>query len=158
MGREARINKKLTRKQTAFIKGIVEGKPATQAAMIAYNVTKAKTASVIASQNLNKLSIREALDEALRAEGLTVDILAKNIGNLANSTPQKVSGDTVLKANVELLKLHGGYPDKKSYQFSMSIKSKIKDMSYSGAKEELNRLNNTLKELEEEETGDVNRA
>lgn len=148
MGREGKIQNKLTRKQSAFIKGILAGKSLTQSAMIAYDVSNSKSASVIASQNLNKLSIREALDIALHSQGLTLDILTKNIGNLANATSVKVSGETILKANIELLKLHGAYPDKKSYQYQMSVQGRIKDMSYSEAKEELDKLNVSLSEFE----------
>ncbi|OGE18136.1 hypothetical protein A2769_02725 [Candidatus Daviesbacteria bacterium RIFCSPHIGHO2_01_FULL_37_27] len=153
MGREAKINKKLTPKQTTFVKELVNGKSATQAVMSAYNVTSTKTASVIASQNLNKLSIQEALEKILRTKGLTLDTLAENIGNLANSTPQKVSGETILKANIELLRLHGAYPDKKSYQFNMSVKGKIKDLSYSEAQAELNQLESKMVEFEEDVVG-----
>lgn len=148
MGREGRIRNKLTRKQTAFIKSILSGKSLTQSAMIAYDVSNSKSASVIASQNLNKLSIREALDEALRSQGLTLDILTKNIGDLANATPAKVSGETVLKANIELLKLSGAYPDRKSYHYKMTIQDRIKGMSYAEAKTELNKLNSNLAEFD----------
>lgn len=148
MGREGKIWNKLTRKQNAFIKGILSGKSLTQSAMIAYDVSNSKSASVIASQNLNKLSIREALDIALRSQGLTLDVLTKNIGGLANAIPAKVSGETVLKANIELLKLSGAYPDKKSYQYQMSIQGRINNMSYSEAKEELDKLNSSLIEFD----------
>lgn len=66
MGREAKTHNKLTKSQDAFVKGILSGKTPTQSAMVAYNVSSSKSASVIASQNLNKLSIREVLDEALQ--------------------------------------------------------------------------------------------
>lgn len=140
MGREAKINNKLTLKQTSFINGLVNGKSATQAVMQAYNVTSTKTASVIASQNLNKLSIREALDIALRTNGLTVDVITSNIGNIANKIPAKLSGGTVLKANVELLKLHGAYPDRKNNQVIYNARTRIESLSYDEAKKELERI------------------
>lgn len=150
MGREARLSNKLTKKQDTFVKAILAGGSATQAAMSAYDVNDSRTASVIASQNLSKLSIQQALDNALRSEGLTLDVLTRNIGDLANTKPAKVSGETVLKANIELLKLQGAYPDKKTYQYQMTIQGRIKDMSYAQAKEELNKLNTSLKEFESE--------
>lgn len=156
MGREAKIHNKLTRKQNAFVKGILSGKNPTQAAMIAYDVSNSKTASVIASQNLNKLSIREVLDEALRSQGLSLSAITSNLGNLANSKPEKISGDTVLKANVELLKLHGAYPDKKSVQLSYSVKRSIREelenMSFEELKAKHARIDADLKELLEEDT------
>lgn len=147
MGREAKINNKLTKKQGVFVKGILGGQSATQAAMVAYNVGNTKTASVIASQNLNKLNVREALEEALSSQGLTLGVITGNIGNLANSKPEKVSSDAVLKANVELLKLHGAYPDKKSYQFSLSAKAEIRSMTFQEARIALEKLNQNIDEL-----------
>lgn len=152
MGREAKTHNKLTRSQDSFVKGIVSGKNPTQSAMAAYDVSNPKTASVIASQNLNKLSIREALEEALSSNGLSLSSITSNLGSLANTKPDKVSGDTVLKANVELLKLHGAYPDKKSFQFSYSVKDKIESMSFQELKAEVVKLDTDLKELLEEAT------
>lgn len=151
MGREARINQKLTRKQTMFVKQLADGKSATQAAMVAYNVSNPKTASVIASQNLNKLSIREALEEALSSNGLSLSIITSNLGSLANSKPEKVSGDTVLKANVELLKLHGAYPDRKSFQVSYSFRDRIKSMSSQEVEAEIEKIESETKEILDEE-------
>lgn len=147
MGREAKINNKLTRKQNFFVKGILNGQSATQAALVAYNTEDPNVAKVIASENLTKPNVREALEEALSSNGLTLDIITGNIGNLANSKPEKVSSDAVLKANVELLKLHGAYPDKKSYQFSLSAKAEIRSMTFQEAKTALNKLNQNIDEL-----------
>ncbi len=153
MGREAKIMNKLTKKQNAFVGALVSGKSATQAVMVAYNVNDSKTASVIASQNLSKLSIREALDEALRTNGLTVDVITGNIGGLANTKPDKVSGDTVLKANIELLKLRGAYLDKKSFQVSYSVKQQLSSMNYRELKSEVERLDNELNEIMSDNPG-----
>lgn len=147
MGREAKITNRLTRKQNSFVKGILSGQSATQAAVTAYNVRDTKTASVIASENLTKPNIKEALEEALSSQGLTLGVITGNIGNLANSKPEKVSSDAVLKANVELLRLHGAYPDKKSYQFSVSARADIKSMTFQDAKSALEKLNQNIDEL-----------
>lgn len=152
MGREAKIHNKLTKKQDAFVKGILSGKNPTQSVMAVYDVSNSKTASVIASQNLNKLSIREVLDAALSSQGLSLSAITSNLGNLANSKPEKVSGDTVLKANVELLKLHGAYPDKKSFQVSYSMKHELSSLSFEELKKRNEELDNDLKELLEEDT------
>lgn len=152
MGREAKINNKLTRKQNVFVNELVNGKSATQAALAAYNTNDPNTAKVIASENLTKPNIREALEEGLRTSGLSLSVITNNLGKLANAKPEKISGDTVLKANIELLKLHGAYPDKKSFQFNYSVKEKINNMSYQEVKEEMARLDVELKELLEEAT------
>lgn len=147
MGREAKINNKLTRKQGVFVNGLLSGQSATQAAMVAYNVSNSKTASVIASQNLNKLSVKEALEVALSLQGLTLDVITGNIGNLANSKPDKVSSDVVLRANTEILKLYGAYPTTKSYQFSVSARADIRSMTFQEARIALEKLNQNIDEI-----------
>lgn len=147
MGREAKINNKLTRKQDIFIKGILCGQSATQAALTAYNTDNPNIAKVIASENLTKPNIREALNAALSSQGLTLDVIVGNLGDIATSKPEKVTGDTVLKANVELLKLHGAYPGKKSYQFSVSARADIRSMTFQEARKALGKLNSQIEEL-----------
>ncbi len=153
MGREARINNKLTRKQTVFVRELATGKSGTQAAMAAYDVSNSKTASVIASQNLNKLSIREALDEALCLNGITPDLITSEIKALATKQVDKVSGDVKLKANIELLKLMGAYPGTKHANLNVNIKAGIKDLTMSQIKEELMVIDDELADVLGEATG-----
>ena len=135
-------------KQKQFVKEYIETNGnGTEAAMRVYNVKNRNTAHAIASENLQKPTIREAIDEVLRTKGLSLDVIAGNIGKLANSKPEKISGDVVLKANVELLKLHGAYPDKKSFQFSYSAKQQLSSMSIEELKREVERIDTELKEL-----------
>lgn len=146
--------KKLTLKQRKFVVGYIEnGGNGTQAAMNVYNAKNYNTAHTIASENLQKPTIREAIDGALRTKGLTPDVITGNLGNLANSKPEKVSGDTVLKANVEVLKLMGAYPGSKHTTVNVSFKAKLKDMKYQDLKkyvEEMRQNNDELiKEIEE---------
>lgn len=47
------------------------------------------------------------------SSGLSLDVITENIGQLANSKPDKISGDVKLKANIELLRLYGAYPSTK---------------------------------------------
>lgn len=147
MGREAKTHNKLTKSQDSFVKGIVSGKTPTQSAMIAYNVSNSKSASVIASQNLNKLSIREALDEALRSNGLSLSVITSNLGSIANSKPEKISGDTVLRANVELLKLHGAYPSTKHERLNVNVKAKWSNLTFQQIKERRKEIDQELKEV-----------
>ena len=147
MGREARLNKNLTRKQVIFINGVIQGRSATQAALEAYNTNDPKVASVIASENLTKPNIREALEEVLSSNGLTPSLITSNLGTLANSKPEKISGEVKLKANIELLKLMGAYPGSKSVQVSYSIKDRVRGMSYQEIKVELEKVDNEANEL-----------
>jgi len=75
---------KLTRKQAAFVKELVENpkQSATQAVIKTYNVNNAKTASVIAAENLAKPSIISHLDNA---KDLVEDVIQSNITQYRNS-------------------------------------------------------------------------
>lgn len=119
----------------------------TQAALDAYDTQSPAVAHSIAAENLRKPTIREALEEALCPQGLTLSQITENLGELANTRPVKVSADTVLRANVELLKLHGAYPDKKSYQYTYSAKQNISALPFNDLKQELEKIDGEIKEL-----------
>lgn len=145
--------KKLTKKQKIFVREIIRGSNATYAALAAYQTKNVNSAKVIGSRLLTNANVQEVINESLRSEGLSPSVLAKNIGNLANSTPQKVSGETVLKANIELLKLQGAYPDKKSFQVSYSVKQQLSSLSYQDLRKELDQINNELNEVIKDDPG-----
>lgn len=71
---KAKIKDGLTPKQAKFVKGIAEGKSATQAALSAYDVKNYGTAAVVATENLNKPNIREAVQRALEHHQLTPEM------------------------------------------------------------------------------------
>lgn len=147
---KAKINKKLTTKQTVFVREIIKGSNATQAALAAYQTNNVNSAKVIGSKLLTNVNVQEVINESLRSEGLAPSVLAKNIGNLANSIPERVSGETVLKANVELLKIQGAYPNKKvtiQRDFMAEMRAKWDNMSIEELKEELDEIRATNAEL-----------
>ena len=61
----------LTIKQRRFVKRTLETGNPTRAAMDVYDTTKRNVASAIASENLRKPAIREQVEQALEAEGVT---------------------------------------------------------------------------------------
>lgn len=142
---------KLTLKQHTFVKRFIENKGnGTQAAMDSYDVKNYNTAHAIASENLQKPTIIEAIDEALRSQGLSLSVITSNLGEIANSKPEKISGDTVLKANVELLKLHGAYPNSKTstqVSYTSERRAWFSSLSYEDAKKELAKLRAETAEL-----------
>ncbi len=84
---------KLTMKQLNFVDAKLAGKNGTEAAMIAYNTTP-KVASVIATENLNKPSIQEALDMVYEKRGITLDrIVAPHDAALKANRVVSVEGD-----------------------------------------------------------------
>lgn len=64
-------SRKLTIKEAKLVKGVAEGKTQTQAAIDA-GYSK-KTATVIASENLRKPNVQEALHMELQRQGITLE-------------------------------------------------------------------------------------
>lgn len=74
--------KKLTIKQKKFVKAYVANDGnGTKAALAAYDTVDDKAASVIASENLEKLSVKEAIESALVKHGITMDAAVKPIAD-----------------------------------------------------------------------------
>lgn len=80
---------KLTQKQAKFVKGIAEGKPATVSAQESYDVKNYGTAAVIASENLNKPNVKEAIDLAMVKLNLTPERVLKPIDDALNDDDVK---------------------------------------------------------------------
>ena len=74
-----RIRKRLTIKQQKFIAKTIQTGNATQAALAVYDTTKITTARGIASENLQKPSIYEAIEQGLKAEGVTPQTVIKSL-------------------------------------------------------------------------------
>lgn len=77
---------KLTVKQAKFVKAKAEGKTGVQAAMEAYDVKDEATARSIASENLTKPNIQDALEVAFQKQGLTLDKLVEPIAKGLEAT------------------------------------------------------------------------
>jgi phage terminase small subunit len=78
---KSRKRTKLTPKQAKFVKGVIEGKTMVKAAMDAYPTVDYKSASVMAAQNLEKVSIKEALAGAYDRAGITADRIARKLSD-----------------------------------------------------------------------------
>ena len=76
---------KLTMKQAKFVKGIAEGKPPTVSALDAYDTDSYGTAAVIASENINKPNVKEAIDLAMVKLNLTPERALKPIDDALDS-------------------------------------------------------------------------
>ena len=143
---------RLTLKQRQFTKEYLKSSNGTQSALQVYDTKDPRVAQAIASENLSKPIISKTIEEALSKKNLTLDTISENINYLASSRPEKINADTMLKANIEFLKLLKAYPDKKSYSFNMSLSGKVKDMSYADTKKQLESINNTLDSLQDDDT------
>lgn len=138
-------------KQNLFVKKYLEnGQNGTQAALAAYDTKDPVTASVIASENLDKPNVREMVENALRKNDLTPDKITGNLKKIAIQEPEKVSANVVLRTNVELLKLWGAYPGSKHTSLNVSFKGKIKEMKFQDLKKYVEGLRSQNDELLEE--------
>ena len=138
----------MTLKQKLFVKKYIQnGGNGTKAAFHTYNVKNVAVACSMASENLRKPLIREAIEEALRLQGLTADQLARNLEVLANAQVSKVSADVKLRANIEVLKLTGQYPTQKHANINFSVKANLSHMRIEDLQKEGERIDGDLHEL-----------
>lgn len=154
MADHIKLSNGLTPKQnqlkTEVLKQITEqGKVnMTKVGLKVFDTDNPESARVMATQALQNPTIQEQIQESLNRVGLTPDVITNNLKFLAIQTPDKVSADVMLKANVELLKLYNAYPGKQSLNLNLSLKGKIKDLTPKQAQEELEKLNSKLGNIE----------
>lgn len=97
--------RKLTRKQRAFITEYIKnGQNGVQAVLRAYD-TSYDTARAIASENLAKPNIKEAIEMALAKSEVTPEFAIGNIKKVATLTDENPTAS--LSANKLILQLHG---------------------------------------------------
>lgn len=97
--------RKLTGKQQAFVTEYVKGKRnGTKAALQAYETADPTVASSIATENLNKPYIQQAIDNALLKAGATPEFAVNQLYEVALQS--KELGAKRL-ASKDLLELHG---------------------------------------------------
>lgn len=111
--------KGLTPKQAKFVQGIADGKPAYKAALDAYDAADMNSASTIAAENLQKLTVKEALEPILAKHEINLDTAIAPIGKGLKAIKQnEFTGEktedlqTQLKASDRALKLLGIGVDK----------------------------------------------
>lgn len=138
-GGSIRLPNGLTPKENAFtatvVKQIAEGKPVNGRAAILehYDTTDPQVASGIATENFRKPRIQEAIQKALASNGLSIEKSLAGISELAEAKEYKMSGETKLKANIEILKLFNAYPGQKQSSHETNINI-FTGLSYEEAK------------------------
>lgn len=124
--------RKLTKKQRGFVRDYVLTENGVQAALKNYDVADYKTAAVIASENINKPYVKEAIEEVKRtvAEALTDELLLeKHLALLDQARfdyftfPKKMSDEEVEEkvnaVGMELVVIQDG--EKGRYAFYKTI-------------------------------------
>lgn len=107
---------RLTMKQKIFVDEYIKSKGnGTQSALKAYDTTDKVTASVIATENLKKVSVSEELERILTREELSLNTFTTKLSDVIQSEPAKgYSGADIMDAVKTGLKLHGVLQDKKT--------------------------------------------
>jgi phage terminase small subunit len=146
MGRARKLKNGLTQKQTKFkniiLKQIADGETmnATEAAAIAYDVKDRKVAGSMGEENMKKPEIQRTIQEELEKHGATPSTIAGNLTKLANGTPEKYDASTILKANIEILKLQGSYKEEVKQHFSFTLNQQINNLTFKEIEDELKGL------------------
>lgn len=97
----------LTLKQRIFIKNYLKNGNATEAAVVAYKVKNRNVAGVIASENLRKPNIVNAIIRSLDKCGLSDNYLAIGLRQIIESgTGIKANAETTTKGIELAFKLH----------------------------------------------------
>lgn len=139
----------MTVKQRLFVKKYVENKGnGTKAALDAYDVKNYNTAHSLAIDNLQKPTIQRAIELALERVGLSDESISEMLRDATVSgIGVKATNKDSLRGIDMILKLKGAYPDKKSYQFSYSVKQQLSSLSHEELKKELGIIDHELNEL-----------
>lgn len=116
---------KLTPKQAKFVEGIARGKTQAQSALEAYDTDNERVASAIASENLTKPVIRQALEPIFEKHNISLETAIAPIGKALTATKVVIHGnkedafaevvedlDMQLKGSDRALKLMGIGQDK----------------------------------------------
>ena len=124
--------KRLSLKQKKFVKKYIEsGGNATEAGLEAYNVKNRKSAQAVAYQTLDKPQVQEALELALKKNGITLDSITGEVATLAFEKDVRPTADTKLKASIELLKLLNAYPERVQKHLSYSVRQNLTEKNFS---------------------------
>ena len=143
--------RRLTLKQSRFAKEYVaNGGNGTQAALKVYNSDDYDTAAHTAEDNLKHPQIQQEVEHLANQEGVTRSTILRKFNHISSKEAEKWSGDTILKANIQLASILGMYPGSKHTNLNVSIKGDLAKMKYQDAKEALNKLRGTNNTLIEE--------
>lgn len=116
---------KLSIKQRKFVKHYVETSNGTQSALHAYNTKSVGSAHKLSKQALSNPMVVDEIEKVLKANGITLEGTTNRLKEISEWQPDKISSDTVLKANIELVKLLNGYNNKVSKVENKSISIKL---------------------------------
>lgn len=153
MGGAKRMRNGLTQKQNKFkdivLQQIRDGKQinATEAAAQTYDVKSRDVANAIGAENLANPSIKLTIEQELDKIGATSSQILWNLNKMANATPEKYDASTILKANIEIMKLRGMVKTDQTQNFSLTFNQQVNNLTFKEIEEELAMMRATNEEL-----------
>lgn len=142
------VRLKPTWKERRFAEEYVKnGGVGTTAALQVYDTDNYKTASSISSENLEKPRVIETIEQIAANQGITADKILSNFNKIAVVEPEKVTAEAIIKANIEMAKILRLYPDKKTTHVRLDVKSKLKEMNFTEAKNAYQAMHQDNKEF-----------
>ena len=145
--------RELTVKQKRFVQKLVETGNGTQAAMDAYDVKNYNTAHAIASENLQKPTIKRELELALEHAGLSDNYISDLLreATVAGLGVKATNADSL--RGIELVSRLKGHLDKEDKNTSLTQTNvyieELKLLGEEGLKSKLNSLLQEIKQLQD---------
>jgi len=136
----------LTMKQKRFIKALPVAKSATEAAVMAgYSVNSARA---IATENLAKPAIRQAIERSLEKVGLTDEYLGSAIKTIVDKGMENnPTASDALRGIDMSLRLKDRYPASKTLSASLNVRASLRAKNVDELEEELSRVRARAQEL-----------
>lgn len=142
---------RLTLKQKQFVKKYIEHKGnGTKAALEVYDTSDSNVAHAIASENLQKPTIKRAIELSLERVGLNDDYISEILkeATVAGIGQKPTNADTLRGIDM-MLKLKDAYPNKMqtSAHFRLERKEEVQKLSYQELKTKMKELQESTNKL-----------
>lgn len=141
----------MTLKQRQFVKKYIQnGGNGTQAAMDVYNTKNYNSAHSIASDNLQKPTIRREIEQAMEAEGLTDEYISEILRKATVAgIGQKATNSDTLRGVEMMLKIKGAFPSKlhQSAHLRVDVRQELYKMSYKELLDQVKEVQETTRQL-----------
>lgn len=139
----------MTIKQKKFVQEYIKNNGnGTKAALAAYDTNDYNTAHSIASENLQKPTIRKALRLELERKGISLDyVLDKVRQNMEAGVGVKATATDSLRAAETLLKVMGAYPNQNRTEIQISTRARYEQMTKQELITEQIKIDKEIKQL-----------
>lgn len=141
--------RKLSLKQKQFVKAYIEnGGNATKAALEVYNAKNYNTAHAIASENLQKVTIKQVLGEVSESVGITNEYIFENLRKVTEAgIGIKAKNSDSLNGLALMAKINGIIQPQKTAHLRIEMKEDLDKKSYTELVDSLKKLQSQTEKL-----------